>query len=95
MRLGYVEEKLTAVVLGLSQSEGSLQENLANCAIFLLQLKPEDFPSELRETFTFIKEGYGGRWYDDACNVTQRCIAISRRGYQSVQGNNSRAGPAR
>jgi hypothetical protein len=55
MRLGYVEEKLTAVVLELSQGEGSIQENLANCAIFLLQLKPEDFPPELSKTFAFIK----------------------------------------
>src|SRR5260370_18195422 len=55
MRLDFVEQKLTAVMLGLSQGEGSIQENLANCAIFLNQLKPEDFPPALSKAFAFIK----------------------------------------
>lgn len=53
-RSGYVEQKLSAVVLMLAQGEGSMQENLEPCAVSLLQLAPEDFPPELSKTFAFI-----------------------------------------
>jgi hypothetical protein len=47
----YASEKLTEAVHALATGVGPLQARLGDAALFLIRLRPDDFPEDLRRMF--------------------------------------------
>jgi hypothetical protein len=50
----YASEKLTEAVHALATGVGPLQARLGDAALFLIRLRPDDFPEDLRRMFAGV-----------------------------------------
>ena len=58
MSIDYAHEKLSAAVYSLATGAGRVQERLADAALVLIRLKPDDFPDDgdLRRSFVGVMD---------------------------------------
>jgi len=57
MAIDYAQEKLMQAIDTLATGTGTIQDRLGGAALYLIRLKPEDFPEgDLRKLFQGVKD---------------------------------------